>query len=474
MTTLPASEFQLERVARLVRDLSTDPVGAEERSAALVCLIDTLGCAIAGASDPTTRRTAAAFAATSARENGTGVLALGVPTPVDVPDALLINGAAIRALDFNDTFSGRNNHHPSESVIPIALALAELEDWSGARLLDAVAIGYRLSLTLGERWSGLLARGWAPAATLGQLSSAAYIAVLRSAPPEVLVQSMAIAAVTAPALAVVFRGELSDTKSLVSGLAAQAAWRAVQLASAGGTGPRDVLEGSGGYNELVGGEPVFDGVSAAARTDARSIWHKAFPTVFTIHGAIEAALELRSALGADAEALLADPTATIQVRVPPKVATMAATPARWTPTTRESAQFSLPYCVATALLLGACDTNALEEAMDGQVGNIQALLLRMQVLPDERWSGYAGGRVELHAGGSVRFAEVDQPKGSADNPLSLQEVTAKFTALAARAAGPEVADEILAALSDLASAASVAPLIDALARAAADAVRSAR
>ena len=376
MTHKDLQPNQLDAVVGLIRAVGQQPIGDEERAAVLRCVIDSVGCGLAGMGDGTARRTAAAFGSAVGRQ----VTALGSSCRLPVREALLVNAAAIRTLDFNDVYSARNNHHPSESVIPVALAFAELHGWNGRQLMDAVAVGYRISLTVGELWSGLLAKGWAPAASLGQLSSAGFIGTLLKFDDHTLSQAIAIAAVTAPALAVVFRGELSDAKSLVSGLAVQAGWQAAELARAGVTGPRDVLEGPAGYDEMVGGQPLLRPVGSESTTDARRVQQKAFPTVFTIHSAIEAALQVVNALGADREATLADTGTRVEVMVAPKVAAMAASPARWHPSDRESALFSLPYGVAVSLLKGSCTVAGLQDAVNGPSAERTAeLVSRMNV-----------------------------------------------------------------------------------------------
>ena len=452
---------QLDAVVRIVRDLAKEPIGADERAAALRCVIDSIGCGLAGIGDGSARRTAAAYVSTEGRL----VTVLGSSRRLPVREALLVNAAAIRTLDFNDVYSGRNNHHPSESVLPIGLVLAELNTWSGRQFIDAIAVGYRISLTVGELWSGLLARGWAPAASLGQLSNAAFIAILLNLDDRALSEAIAIAAVTAPALAVVFRGELSDTKSLVSGLAVQAGWQAAELAHAGVTGPRDVLEGSAGYDEQVGGQPDLESVGPESWTDARCVQQKAFPTVFTIHAAIEAALGVGQDLGAVRESTLSDPRTQVQVLVPPKVASMAAAPARWHPANRESAQFSLPYAVATALLEGSCTVAGLQDSVGGPRAERTAELVgRMTVTPDERWGGYVGGKVIVSGpGGVLAEGEIAEPRGSAAHPLTTKEIESKFCGLAATGRDEAFASGVLDELYRLEEAASLDTLFALLA-----------
>lgn len=216
---------------------------------------------------------------------------------------------------------------------------------------------------------------------------------------------------------------------------------------------------------MVGGKPNLDQRGPATWTDARHVQQKAFPTVFTVHAAIEAALRVGDTLGDHRGATLADPATRVEVLVPPKVATMAAAPARWHPANREAAQFSLPYSVATALLQGACTVTALDQAVTGSSrADTADLVERMTVTPDERWGGYAGGQVVVtDARGQRQEVEVAQPRGSADNPLSDQEVEAKFLELAAAGRDADFATRVLAELTGLPAAPTLEALLALLA-----------
>jgi 2-methylcitrate dehydratase PrpD len=427
-----------------------EAVGADERAAAWRCLTDTAGCAVAGADDP------AADAAASTLTTHEGVRLLGRRDRARPADAMLVQSASIRALDFNDVYSGRNNHHPSENVVPAVLAVAELDGWDGARALDAVARSYRVALGLGELWAGLLDRGWAPSGTIGRISTAVTIAALRGLDPAVATQAAAIATVTAPTLGVVFKGRVSGVKSLVNGMAGRAAWEAVDLALAGLTGPSDALEAPGGFDTMVGGERLH----ALPRLGCPDISLKAYPTVFMTHAAIAAALELRAraeyAEGAPSE---------VVVSVPEAVATMAAAPRRWSPASVEEAQFSLPVAVAVALSHGSCRVEDFAEGLLEEAG-VQDLLsvMRVEAGSDPSWSAYGGGRVSVvDARGRRHEALCTIAPGHPDRPLTDQQVKDKTVGLASRRLGDARAEALFAALAGIADAESLTAVFDAAA-----------
>jgi 2-methylcitrate dehydratase PrpD len=426
--------------ARAAYDL--EPTAAELEAARRL-VGDTLACAVAGSADPVV----AGLGSTVPDQPG-GVRMPGSGRTVSAGDAQLLLSASIRALDLNDIFSARNNHHPSEIAIPPVLAQAALEDMSIGHLLDGVVRAYRVSLGVGELWSGLLRTGWAPTATLGRISGALIGSFLRGASAEQAVHAAAIGAVTAPTLGVVFRGQLSSAKSLVNGMAARAAWEAAAMASAGLTGPLDALEGEGGFERMIGSHRL-DSLPSVGVLDVSL---KAYPTVFTAHAAIAAAIEL-------AGTVTLDEVASIEIGVPDAVANMAAPASKWTITTREEAQFSLPVTVAIALIAGGCSLGDIERAIE-QPAQATATLARMRVLSDPDADGYEGGWVRLTLrDGSTRIARRATPPGHPQTPLSADEIRTKVRDLTGPVLGESAADRVLRLLED--EHASTRQLLDA-------------
>jgi len=438
---------ELETALAYLHHLMAQPVQEAERQAAGRLLVDSIGCALGGLHDEVTVRTLRAM---SPQADGVGIL--GHMTRLRPADALLVHGAAIRCMDFNDVFSRRNNHHPSEFVVPIVLALAEKGKWTGARTIEATALGYRIFLAMGEMWEGLLGRGWAPASTLGRSTAAALVGLLQDQPDDVVINAMAIATITAPTLGVVFKGELSHTKSLVNGMAARAGWEAVELAAAGITGPRDAFEGTAGFDQMSGGAfipPDQDGPMLTAA----DVSLKAYPTVFMTHTAIAAAIQLSDQVRG--------PLRRIRVHAPEKVVTMAAAESRWRISTREAAQFSLPLAVATALMNGACGIAQLTpERLNAP--DVKAALSVMETAVEPRWSGYEGGRVEVELDdGQSLSAEILAAPGHPANPMTEAQVLEKFVALASESFGEERALRIAKAVESLASAPSIEAIMEA-------------
>lgn len=444
------SDRQIPDLVHEMHKVFEAPVHQQERHAALRCLIDSLGCGIAGATDSLGVALLESYKHSSSTVLGQAATVFGFGVQLPVFDALLVNAALIRARDFNDVYSGRNNHHPSESVIPMSLALAENEQWSGSQLLDAVARGYRISLVVGELWSGLLDRGWAPAATLGHVANTILLGLLRNTNPDVLSNAVAISAVTSPILAVVFKGDMSDLKSMVSGLALQNSWRSLALAAQGLTGPLNALEGTAGFNQQIGGEPLAIADALELGLDARSVALKPYPTIFTIHSALEAAIEIRNQIGDLADREIRSGDITIQVTVPPKVKKMAAAPEKWSPQNKEEAQFSLPHALCAALLFGKLSIQTLEASLEqNNAPAMDQLKSQLQVDESEEWGGYVGARVTVTSGSHTWEVVIDSPLGSKNNAFTDEQVSNKFVDLVEPVMGLDASLEAVKALWNL-------------------------
>ncbi len=438
----------IHEITDRVMDVSHQAVSDCEMQSARDCLMDTVACGIAGSSRQAAQRLRNSFDGLGGAQS-----VVGSDRRLSADDAILANAAAFRILDFNDVYAGRNNLHPSETVIPLVLERAEAEDWSGEEVLQFIARGYQIHIGIGDIWEGLLGGGWAPTATLGQIASAAFAGILRQGDRDSISNGIAIASVTAPALGVVFRGEMSDAKNLVNGLAAVAGLRAFRMAQGGVTGPRDALEGPAGFNTQIGGSATI-AVDAPFDKGPSVAWIKAYPTVFHIHSAIEAAIDAHSVFD-DVLKIEA-----LDIRVSERATAVAANRDRFFPSSPEAAQFSLPYCVAYALSHGECTLEAFttEALKDSQVNQ---LLSRTTVHSDARWTGYRGGTVEVTIGGDHRSFSVDAPSGHPENPMGSNGVLKKAERLMRPYVGEGAAAHIIARCLTLGSESSVSSLMDA-------------
>ena len=128
-------------------------------------------------------------------------------------------------------------------------------------------------------------------------------------------------------------------------------------------------------------------------------------------------------------------------------------PEKWHPKTRETADHSLPYCTAVALVDGeVSDAQFTESRFTDPV--LLELVGKTKVHRDaelnKRYPNGIPNRLTLTlTDGRVLVREVEFPRGHANNPMSDAEVEQKFRHQVERRYGKEKADRILAACWDL-------------------------
>ncbi|MDB5809059.1 MAG: prpD, partial [Betaproteobacteria bacterium] len=171
---------------------------------------------------------------------------------------------------------------------------------------------------------------------------------------------------------------------------------------------------------------------------------KTLPICYHGQASVIAALGLRERLRIEAIKEIQIDTYDIAVMM------MGADPGRWAPATRETADHSLPYCVAVALLDGEVSAKSFAEERlhDPKVG---ALMKKIKVRDDAgltaKYPQAVPGRVEITmTSGELLSAEVEYPTGHAMNPMSDAEVETKFRSMFAGRASAGQCDSLLKAL----------------------------
>ncbi|MFQ5737122.1 MAG: MmgE/PrpD family protein, partial [Thermodesulfobacteriota bacterium] len=341
--------------------------------------------------------------------------------------AAFANGVLVRYLDFNDTYLSREPAHPSDNI-PAALAAAMAAGRSGRELIAAVAAAYEVQCALCDA-ATLRARGW-DHVTWGAFSSTLAASMLLGLCVEETIHALGIAGVTAPALRQTRAGELSMWKGCAFAHTAMNSVFAARLAKNGMTGPAPVFEGEFGVFNMVSGPFALERLAAGREERFRILdtYIKYYPAEYHAQSAIGAAVELASELGEEVDAIESVTVRTFGAAVE----IIGSGPEKWRPSTRESADHSLPFCVAAALLDGnvtlATFTDRLFDA------DMLALVARVKVVKDPEldrmYPVAVPNRVEVTLrSGRVVARESVYPKGHPKNPLTDGEVEEKFRAL---------------------------------------------
>jgi 2-methylcitrate dehydratase len=404
-------------------------------------LIDALGCAI-GAFDSEPCRIVRQVARTVTTP-AAGATVLGTRHRTTADMAAFANGAAVRYLDFNDTYLSKEPAHPSDNI-SAALAVGEAEGRSGKDILAAIVLAYEVQCRLCDAAS-IRARGW-DHVTYGAYSVSLLAGKLYGLTHEQLVQAVGLAGVPNNALRQTRVGELSHWKGCAFANVARNGVFAAQLAQHGLTGPSEVFEGEMGFWKQVSAPFELAPMAGSGRQFMiLSTSMKNYPADYHSLSAIEAALSLRAQIPSvdDIESITIESfEAAVDI--------IAGFAEHWRPENRETADHSMPYCVAAALMDGDITLASFTEA---RIRDPQLLALIQKVTVNrnsEMTAGYPAGvpnllKIRLK-NGQLLTEQVTYPLGHARNPMSDADLERKYRSLAERVFPPDQVGRQLDAL----------------------------
>jgi 2-methylcitrate dehydratase len=336
--------------------------------------------------------------------------------------AAFANGVMVRSLDVSDTYLGRSRGHPSDMTSGL-IAVAEIVRADGKALIEAISLAYDVYCSFCEHVD-VNAKGW-DQPVYSVLGCALGAAKLMGLSPDQTGHALSLALVPNMALAQARRGDLSSWKGCAGANASRNAVFAAMLAKEGFTGPAAAFDGSGGLWEAIGRAdwPLPD-APLIGRTHT-----KCLPVCYHGQSAVFAALDLRARVNLqEIEEIAIDAYGTA-------VFMMGADASRWAPATRETADHSLPYCVAIALVDGEV-THASFADVRLHDPVIAALMRKVKVAEDpvlsEMYPEGSPGRVTIvMRSGERHVAEIRYPKGHHKNPMTDDDIESKFNNLCA-------------------------------------------
>ena len=451
-----------ESLAEFATALTHDDVPENVAHHAKLHLLDTLGCGLAAHATGVAGEGRQAMAELGGETQTT---VIGHDARLPAPNAAFANAMLCHGLDFDDTHSDSVSH-VSTVTCPAALAVGEANGLSGGEVLTAIVAGNEAITRLGAAASGRFhARGFHPTAICGIFGAACATARLTGAGTETTASALGIAGSMASGL-FAYLEDGTATKPIHPAWAAHGGILATRLASLGAEGPPSVIEGKFGlYHAFLGaerGEIDIDAQLAdlGSRWETPRIAYKPFPVCHFMHGSLGAAAE------ASGRTLSPDGIVSVVVTVPEAGVSLVLEPAaqKIAPRSDYEGKFSLQYSVASMLVRGHV---AVSDFSEDAIADPAVLAVAAKVTyetpeyPTYPQAFPGGVRVTL-ADGTVLERDFPYQKGGPENPMSDDEVRAKFRANALLAVPAELADRLEASILDLESqddvTAALAPL----------------
>ena len=438
-----------ENIAEFVSGLKCERLPTSTIDAVKVLILDTIGCAL-GALDAEPAALLRDIAPTAAPDSP-GATCLGDGRRSTTEGAVMVNGALVRYLDFMDVYWSRDICHPAENIT-VALACVEEAKGGGDSFIEAIVAGYETQIRLCDAFS-FQDMGFHHASAAGFLAPLiAGKAWGQSA--ATMAQGTVLGGYRHLTLAVLSSGDLSMAKAGAFPMNAAEGVTAARLAGAGFTGPMGAYEWM--FDQT--GRDIADFALDYDSYRLERVSLKQFPAQYALQAPVAAAVQLHGDIaGRHGE------IRKIRARVKAEMLVRAADPSKFHPKNRETADHSLPSCVAVALLDGKLTEAQFTEArfLDDDV---MALTGLVECVGDEGFAeNFPDGRpgaVEVEfADGAVISAVVEVPLGDRDRPMGQAALHEKFLDQAVPAVGAEAARSIIEFIDSLETQSSVTPLL---------------
>ncbi len=414
-----------EYVADFVINTGYSQIPVEAISIAKYAILDSIGCALAGANEP-----AAEIVSRYVQEIGSkpeaSVFTRGFKAAA--PLAALINGTMSHVLDYDDVAVSWWGH-PSVVLMPTVLALAEREKLSGQALLEAYILGFeigsRVNLALGI---GYYQAGWHSTITAGTMGTTVASSKLMGLNVEQLRIALGIAASLAGGLK---RNFGTMTKSFHAGTAAQNGIIAASLASKGYTAENSIFEVPQGYCQMYSQdynlERLYQSLGSPYDIVSPSLSVKPYPCCRIMHQSVDAILSIVHEQGIKANEV-------VEVRC----FTSPAFPIQLyyhEPVTGLEGKFSIEYCMAVAIIDGEVKLPQFDDERVNRE-DVQTLLRKVRYVHPKGEDAQTlrvqqAVTVELSDGREFT-KEIAFAKGDPRNPMTHEELVTKFRDCAAR------------------------------------------
>jgi 2-methylcitrate dehydratase PrpD len=443
-------------LARFAAGLDFAQLPSEVIARLKLSILDSIGVCLHGVTLPWTKHVQAMVEAEGARAEAS---IFGSGKKTSAANAALVNSTAGHAFELDDIHK-QSIIHPGSLATPVALALAEAKGGSSGReLLTAIAAGYEVGARVGNAATvRLLLDGFHPQGTSGAFVAAATAARMLGLDAEQTLHCLGIVGSQAGGLMAAQEGAM--VKRFHSGRAAQSGVYSAQLARRGFTGIEDVLEAAyGGFLVTHSGDPAPALLTAelGSAWETLNVGYKPYAAVTSIHTALDALLGIMREHG-----LSADDIAGVEASISQPTYVHCAWEYKAQGLT--AAQMNLYF----GLALIAIDGNAfVEQYREERLKDPKVLdfikRISARVDPEIEAMGAAfrhAARVTVTTrDGRTLKAEMLNRRGSAENPLTPEDVERKFREVVRSCLDGRHIERVVAIVQDLEKQDSVDELV---------------
>jgi 2-methylcitrate dehydratase len=383
-------------------------------------LVDSFGCAVAAIDSPPARIVRGLASETTSSASAT-VLGLARPSTVEL--AAFANTVMVRYLDCNDMhFTSRGGGgHPSD-MIPTALAVGESLGATGPEVMQAIVVGYEVNGALASAvW--LREKGWDQGLNIVAATSM-MTGKLFGLSREALGHALALAVTPNVPVRQTRVGHLSMWKGCATAGAARNGIFAAVLAQRGMTGPPKPFEGSSGIWDQVTGPFELQFPVSPGEFVVEDVHTKIRPAEYNAQGPIDLILDVRGSVDVDEIEAIELETYWLAYHE------IGMDAPKWDPQTRETADHSLPYLLAVALVDGRIDQHSCdpERVVDPALRPLMnKISIRERPEFTARFPSEVISRLVVRTrDGAEIERQTSYPRGHRRNPVSDAEIDEKF------------------------------------------------
>jgi 2-methylcitrate dehydratase PrpD len=435
-------------ISHFIAETEMGDIPQDNYTHAKVAFLDWMAVLLAGKDEPLVKKLIDYAKGMGGREQAT---VIGHAWQTNVIQAALINGSASHALDFDDTmqiFMG----HPTVTLYPALVSLAEWQQKSGSDLLTSYIVALQVGATVAS-CAGVqhYLSGWHGTSTIGRIASAAGCAKLLGLNEQQTTYALGIAATQSSGLKRVFG---TMTKPFHAGKAAQVGLEAALLAAEEFTCADDILEGPDGFFQLLQGgvnNEALDFLGKRWVTD--KLAQKYHASCHGTHSPIEAVLDL-----VEKEKISITDMQSIKTIVTQTSCDVAG---KTDPQTGLEGKFSIPYCVANALVTGDTGTEAFTDEKVGDA-DVRDLMNKISLEVMEDRIGMEATVQVITTAGNVYESFSDVLNEIPDLNTKQQKVKNKFMNLCSHILGETNAGQVVEAVLALEAETNVSSLIEKL------------
>ena len=423
------------RLAEQVAAFRLKDVPEEVVAHAKLILLDTIGAMLAASNRKySASRILVDFARRLGGRPESSLVGQGLKT--SCVNAALVNGTLAYYCDIEPHHVGGILHAPAVTV-PTALAVAEKEGASGARFLEAMLLGVEVTcrVSYAINPTSLYNRGFHPSAICGAFGAAAAAGRLFRVPAPRMAIALGLAMQQASGLLAWASDHTENSRPFNPGLAARNGTTAAYLASLGFGGPPDPFEGKYDVFTAFSGERHPEALLAdwGERFYLPELAYKRYSSCSFTHPGLDALLDL-----VERHHLQSADVQEIVLRFPKAGAHMI--------DNNELKSHCAQYILPVGLVFGRViiDDILQDRMRNPEVARLRAKT-RMVADPDldKGWPEVYASVVEVRtADGRSLSCRVDHAKGTMQNPLTPEEIHAKYLSLATTVTSAARAEQI--------------------------------